>query len=91
MKYSPARDASGKPLINGKEAAIGLLGMAAVVGLMVWQNPIVPPYTGRLAWLFSLAAQLLGPSGPAIAMWLSVALLAGMGVMTWINAGRQPR
>jgi len=91
MKYSPGRDASGKPLITGREAAIGLWLMAAATGLLLWTNPIVPPYTGRAAWLFSAFAQMFGLSGPAIAMWSFVALLLALSVMGWVGAGKQPR
>ncbi len=91
MKYAPSRDTNGKPLISGRDAAIGLCLMAAATGLLLWTNPVVPPYTGKFAWLFYTSAQMFGPSGPAIAMWLFVALLLVLGVMGWIGAGRQPR
>lgn len=94
MKYSPGRDASGKPLISPKEAALGCWGMAICVVFLAWTewvNPTVPPYTGRSAWFYSLSAELLGAKGPSIVWWSFAALLFAGGALGWLGSKRTPR
>ena len=94
MKYSSARDAHGTPLITPKEAALGCWGIAICVALLAfseWTNPTTAPFAGRSAWLYRVAAELLGHKGPAIAWLTFSALMILIGALAWIGAKRVAR
>jgi hypothetical protein len=89
MKYSPVRDASGRPTISPKDAAIGCWGFGVCVLLLgwnEWRNPTTPPFTGRFAWLFSFSTEQLGPMGPSIAWFSLAALFLIFGLLAWTGA-----
>jgi hypothetical protein len=91
MKYSPARDAAGRPLLKATEAAIGCWGVAicvALLALVEWKSPTHPPFTGRSAWIYQAATDLMGPRGPAVAWLVFSGLMISIGALTWIKVKR---
>jgi hypothetical protein len=89
MKYSPLRNENGSPNITPTAAAYACIGFstcAALFGLNLWIWPPNPPFHDRVAWMYSLGANLFGSQGPAIVMWIFAALLLALGVAAWARA-----
>jgi hypothetical protein len=94
MKLSPLTDASGKPLIKPKEAAFGCWGFAVCILLLAikeWENPSVPPFTGRSSWLYYFFTALFGSKGPLFFYLGFAAFLFSVGVLAWRNANKAAR
>lgn len=91
MKYSPVRNADGRPLLTAKEAAVGCWGFAMCIALFAfseWSHPKPAPYTGRLAWMYRAAAEQWGPQGPAMALLAGAVLMLVIGAIAWAGAKR---
>lgn len=61
----------------------GLSAVGGLLGLVAWLEPGQPPFTGRLAWLKTLAYAQLGPAGPALLWWAAALLMAVLAFWGW--------
>lgn len=52
---------------------LGLGGVLAILALMEWMQPSVPPYTGRWSWFYGFIYEVLGEQGLFI-YWVVLAL-----------------
>jgi hypothetical protein len=92
MKYSPARSATGRPLLTLRETSFGLWGFAvvfAIFGLKNWQTPPSKPFSGRLAWLYTFADSHWGQAGPALVIFAGAMMLFVLGILVWHRAAAQ--
>ena len=94
MKYSPWRSEDGTPLpIAPRDLLIGVVAIACLFfygGWVMWTEPPLPPFTGRMAWFYSVASAMFDQRGPAYLFWgLGVAMLA-LALANWFRLRAKP-
>ncbi len=59
-------------------------------GWLNWTEPPTAPYTGRMAWFYSVASAMFGQRGPAhIFLGCGVAML-GLALANWLRLRPKP-
>lgn len=67
---------------------IGLVAIACLFfygGWLLWTEPPLQPFTGRMAWFYSVASAMLGERGPAYVSWACGIALLGLALANWLK------